>query len=249
MLIFTKNLYLNFIFKLYCNKWVVVNYANELCPTFNTYYNGPEFSGYKVASSAEEFQEEKCIEMVFVNNSQQINLNTSSLYIFCANNGVNNPISIYRDIFFIPNVMKILVESPVFLFLKERVLESPEKIKIEIKNNGGGYPWNVLNFTFFIILMMLVCRVSRNIINRLSKMDPIFTNFNIVSSDIKKFKDVIDKSMIECPICFEKFESESDVRMLDCKHYFHPECIGRWLMEPSKKCPCCRNEIVINEKV
>ena len=40
-----------------------------------------------------------------------------------------------------------------------------------------------------------------------------------------------------CPICIENITDE--VCKLPCGHYFHPECIYRWLLEKNV-CPLCK---------
>ena len=43
-----------------------------------------------------------------------------------------------------------------------------------------------------------------------------------------------------CIICSNDFEQDSEVRILNCKHIFHTECIDKWLSEYSNKCPICK---------
>ena len=46
----------------------------------------------------------------------------------------------------------------------------------------------------------------------------------------------------DCPICMEKMKGgEKDVCKLYCKHYFHVECMEKWL-ETRMECPICRAE-------
>lgn len=40
-----------------------------------------------------------------------------------------------------------------------------------------------------------------------------------------------------CSICTEDFTVHEDVRILPCKHEFHPRCIDPWLVQQSTKCP------------
>lgn len=67
---------------------------------------------------------------------------------------------------------------------------------------------------------------------------------------VKKFKEIVDSGDAKdtsdtdksenCSICQEKYDSESDIIILPCKHYFHKECITEWLKNYHHKCPLCR---------
>ncbi|XP_054999551.1 RING finger protein 11-like [Sorex araneus] len=43
----------------------------------------------------------------------------------------------------------------------------------------------------------------------------------------------------DCAICLLDFVDGDHIRTLPCKHFFHLDCIGKWLMT-SSTCPCCR---------
>lgn len=45
-----------------------------------------------------------------------------------------------------------------------------------------------------------------------------------------------------CVICQDNIEIESIIRVLQCKHLFHVNCIDRWFCE-NKKCPLCKKMI------
>ena len=42
---------------------------------------------------------------------------------------------------------------------------------------------------------------------------------------------------LACSVCVEDFEKGQDLRVLPCKHRFHPECIDPWLLNVSGTCP------------
>ncbi|KAM0212161.1 hypothetical protein ACHAPA_007328 [Fusarium lateritium] len=46
-----------------------------------------------------------------------------------------------------------------------------------------------------------------------------------------------------CSICTEDFKMGEDVRVLPCKHQFHPACIDPWLINVSGTCPLCRYDL------
>ena len=53
----------------------------------------------------------------------------------------------------------------------------------------------------------------------------------------------------DCIICLEDLECE--IIQLDCNHYFHKDCIFKWLNN-TKSCPICRAKInnnLINHKI
>ncbi|KAF5020842.1 hypothetical protein F66182_7125 [Fusarium sp. NRRL 66182] len=46
-----------------------------------------------------------------------------------------------------------------------------------------------------------------------------------------------------CSICTEDFKVGEDVRVLPCRHQFHPACIDPWLINVSGTCPLCRYDL------
>lgn len=52
-----------------------------------------------------------------------------------------------------------------------------------------------------------------------------------------------DSSDIECAVCKDEMDINSEIiRLPNCKHYFHSECIMRWL-KMQGCCPVCRDKI------
>jgi hypothetical protein len=45
-----------------------------------------------------------------------------------------------------------------------------------------------------------------------------------------------------CNICLEV---NNDSVVLPCGHFFHEECISKWLLEKSISCPTCRKDVLI----
>ncbi|XP_047323781.1 RING-H2 finger protein ATL56-like [Impatiens glandulifera] len=53
----------------------------------------------------------------------------------------------------------------------------------------------------------------------------------------------------ECAICLERFKMGALIRRLpDCRHTYHSNCVGRWLMRVAN-CPICRRRVVLNNTV
>ena len=45
-----------------------------------------------------------------------------------------------------------------------------------------------------------------------------------------------------CSVCLEDFGDNDQTRVLLCKHYFHKDCIDRWLTQENVRCPLCRHD-------
>lgn len=52
-----------------------------------------------------------------------------------------------------------------------------------------------------------------------------------------------------CAICLEDFKDLERVKILDCDHNFHPDCIDPWLKQYSNKCPLCRDESKVKKYI
>ena len=51
-----------------------------------------------------------------------------------------------------------------------------------------------------------------------------------------------------CAICMDSFVLDDSVKQLaKCRHYFHPQCIFRWLSS-SNTCPICRCTVRLRER-
>ncbi|CAB4387181.1 unnamed protein product [Rhizophagus irregularis] len=44
----------------------------------------------------------------------------------------------------------------------------------------------------------------------------------------------------KCQVCLCDYIADEEIRVLNCRHGFHKECIDKWLTEGSNKCPICR---------
>jgi len=49
-------------------------------------------------------------------------------------------------------------------------------------------------------------------------------------------------SQTSCAICMTEFEKDENLRSLQCTHYFHRECIDKWL-SVGTTCPVCKGEV------
>ena len=93
-----------------------------------------------------------------------------------------------------------------------------------------------------------------NLVNILMSFD-VGSNRHPPASDkaIKELKKIEinennlnDYKNITCNICLENFEIGNILRILECNHEFHENCIITWL-KSNNTCPICRHELESND--
>ena len=50
----------------------------------------------------------------------------------------------------------------------------------------------------------------------------------------------------KCLVCQMEYEDGDNVRTMPCLHYFHTECIDKWLLSRGRTCPICKFDIKRN---
>lgn len=75
-----------------------------------------------------------------------------------------------------------------------------------------------------VILCILYCKSPDQ------KYTLLTPNISTVATDLNN----------DCAICLENFNAGEQMQILQCKHYYHPECITPWLEKSTNKCPKCR---------
>ncbi|KAL1808975.1 hypothetical protein DCAR_0728498 [Daucus carota subsp. sativus] len=75
--------------------------------------------------------------------------------------------------------------------------------------------------------------------------DKVYLSLPVVLYGVLK-KEI---SVVECCICIGVFEEQDKVKVLPvCGHYFHSECVDRWLSTQSS-CPICRAHLRVDSPV
>ncbi|KAL4193370.1 hypothetical protein AMTRI_Chr06g199070 [Amborella trichopoda] len=52
---------------------------------------------------------------------------------------------------------------------------------------------------------------------------------------------------VECTVCLYKFEEEEEISKLRCNHFFHRDCLDKWLDHWHSTCPLCRTSVISGE--
>lgn len=119
-----------------------------------------------------------------------------------------------------------------FRFLETLLLSQILNSVEEDNEVNGDVVANIDNMTYEELLELeeKIGNVSKGLNNVQIKKLPI---------DLyKKGKYNNDK----CIICQYEYKLREKVKLLPCKHIFHPECIDEWLKN-EKKCPFCKSEV------
>ena len=62
-------------------------------------------------------------------------------------------------------------------------------------------------------------------------------SINITEENKEEFKEK------DCNICLEQFNTNNELKVLPCNHFFHKDCIKEWLCNEKVNCPICRKDI------
>ena len=69
--------------------------------------------------------------------------------------------------------------------------------------------------------------------------------------EIIKYQDLLltcQEKNKECSICYNNYNTDDNIVLLNCNHVYHKTCINNWINSINKTyrkytCPLCRNEI------
>lgn len=110
--------------------------------------------------------------------------------------------------------------------------------------------WLFLLFGFLCVILLLLIflkfyklcrrRVNNSVVIRNLRVRRI-ERIPTIQYDPSK---VINES---CVVCLDDFELNTTVKLLNCRHAYHPRCIDIWLMQ-SDKCPLCNADAIKNKK-
>jgi hypothetical protein len=120
---------------------------------------------------------------------------------------------------------KRLIERRTLRNLQLQQLEVPNQINI-VNNYFGRTQEEVLKINKEILDKMLI-----------TDLKPV------------KYSEKVNVFEINCTICIEDFNENSDVIVLECKHIFHFECLKDWLLRNLvlPKCPNCNYNVLFGQ--
>ncbi|CAG2248659.1 RNF115_126 [Mytilus edulis] len=106
--------------------------------------------------------------------------------------------------------------------------------------NPGDYAWGVHGLD----------NIVTQLLNQLEGSGPAPAEKSKIDSlpSIKITPKLVDKGA-HCAICFEDFSLDEEVKRLPCDHYYHNDCIVKWLemvikwLEMHGTCPVCRKDL------
>ena len=65
----------------------------------------------------------------------------------------------------------------------------------------------------------------------------------ITAEQIQQNLDNDDEGYRKCMVCLIEYEEGEELRTMPCMHFFHKECIDKWLLERGSTCPICKFNI------
>ena len=84
------------------------------------------------------------------------------------------------------------------------------------------------------------------ITNALGIISPGVVNYVMSNMQKTKFRHEVYTHLKECPICLLEFIEGVDIIELPCdsRHYFHANCIGKWISDHNRiTCPICNKSL------
>lgn len=68
-----------------------------------------------------------------------------------------------------------------------------------------------------------------------------FSESHLYKPDLVRYSSESNIGNLDsCSICIEMFHPEDQLKILDCNHGFHQNCVDEWLAT-SNQCPLCKN--------
>jgi E3 ubiquitin-protein ligase RNF115/126 len=183
-----------------------------------------------------------------INNSNNNTNNNQNINTIQDEYGLNNTLLFlpstvhYRELNrnnFIPNIINSVGSlftgaGPLSNFFSSSLNNSNSLLSFLSNHNNDSQFNNLIN-----IIMSFESSLHGNPPASQRAMDNL-PKIEINKDNYNKFKD------ITCNICLEGFIEGNVLRVLECNHEFHENCIITWLKQRNT-CPVCRHELESND--
>lgn len=127
---------------------------------------------------------------------------------------------------------------------------SSQKISIDCDTSNSATPrksstimWILLSVACLVIIVWILLAILRCC--RVKIKSKIAPQLKIILKNDKfpviSYKEMSKKDEDTCSICQVKFEVQSTVRVLECGHFYHRDCIDEWF-QTQKNCCICKKE-------
>ncbi|KAI8333320.1 hypothetical protein BC941DRAFT_401425 [Chlamydoabsidia padenii] len=145
----------------------------------------------------------------------------------------------------IPSLFLPRNEFRALVYLTTTV-ENPLLVSMTLDN---FMPWPLMDMLLIIFvspsIMMLFIYLSYKIRSRQRRLQEIAPMNVVARLAIKTFHQEkrLENEADSCAICLEDYGPGEELRVLPCKHDFHPICVDAWLTTQKKYCPLCKVNI------
>lgn len=111
------------------------------------------------------------------------------------------------------------------------------------------YILNLISYTMGVFIIIILLKKCKDRYRRRLIIPPSNIIQISIESYEKEIKDTLESYGIyiipfdqECSICLENINANTPIYNLDCKHYFHKNCLQLAIKE-NLLCPLCRAQI------
>ena len=196
---------------------------------------------------------------VTINNNNNININNNIANNTSQISNQNNPgqyqYGMNNTLLFLPSTVNYVTmnENNLIPSMMNSIGSIFSNISPEINNFFNSF--NMNNGLISFLNNHNNDFQFNNLVNIMMSFDLGSNNRHPPASDkaIKELKkiEVNDNNLnnyknITCNICLENFEVGNILRILECNHEFHENCIITWL-KSNNTCPICRHELESND--
>jgi len=118
--------------------------------------------------------------------------------------------------------------------------------------------WSTTSLTRIVTYMLIICPTLWAILSSFQCCLRFIAHRRLVRKQARVIPEVrftsellgekrVDSTHItneSCPICLEKFEEMTKIKLLPCDHGFHKGCIEPWIADHQDSCPICRQTVL-----